>query len=203
MHRPPPRRPRVVLFGESLGAHTSQDAFLHTGTAGLRDVLVDRALWLGTPAASAWSRRADRLAVGEVSPDGVVRLTGARDVDRLDARAARRARYVLLAHDDDAIPLFTPELLYREPSWLAGARRPGVPGQAAWSTPVTFLQCAVDVKNANNAVRGAFDAVGHDYRADLARAVRFAFDLPCTDEQLSRLERMLRAEDAELVARWG
>jgi uncharacterized membrane protein len=26
---PPERRPRVVIFGESLGAHTSQDAFLH------------------------------------------------------------------------------------------------------------------------------------------------------------------------------
>ena len=29
---PPDRRPRVVLFGESLGAHTSQDTFLHWGT---------------------------------------------------------------------------------------------------------------------------------------------------------------------------
>src|SRR3954471_18493909 len=29
---PPERRPRVVLFGESLGAHTSQDVLLHWGT---------------------------------------------------------------------------------------------------------------------------------------------------------------------------
>ncbi|WP_372594760.1 alpha/beta-hydrolase family protein [Actinotalea sp.] len=201
--RPPDRRPRVALFGESLGAHTSQDAFLHTGTAGLARAMIDRALWLGTPAASAWSRRADALAVGEVSEDGIVRLTGAQEIDRLHPRAAARARYVLLAHDDDAIPLFSPELLIREPSWLAGPRRPGVPGQAAWSTPVTFLQCAVDVKNANNAVVGGFDAAGHDYRADLARAVRFAFGLPCTEAQLAAVERALRVEAAELVALWG
>ena len=43
----PDRRPRVVLFGESLGAHTSQDVFLHWGTlgpagAGHRPGAVDR-----------------------------------------------------------------------------------------------------------------------------------------------------------------
>jgi uncharacterized membrane protein len=54
--RPGPR-PRVVLFGESLGAHTSQDVFLHWGTLGLDALGIDRALWIGTPtAASGWSR---------------------------------------------------------------------------------------------------------------------------------------------------
>ena len=201
--RPPERRPRVVLFGESLGAHTSQDAFLHSGTTGLRRAMVDRALWIGTPAASAWSHGADHLGLGEVGPDGLVRLSGAHDIARLDPRAFRRARYVLLAHDDDAIPLFSPELLIREPSWLAGPRRPGVPGQAGWSTPVTFLQTAVDVKNANNLVAGAFGAVGHDYRADVARAVRFAFGLPCTDARLAGVEAALREEDQEMGALWG
>ena len=32
--RPADRRPRVVLFGESLGAWTSQDAFAQRGTQG-------------------------------------------------------------------------------------------------------------------------------------------------------------------------
>jgi uncharacterized membrane protein len=34
--RPPEKRPRMVLFGESLGAWTSQDAFAHRGTQGRR-----------------------------------------------------------------------------------------------------------------------------------------------------------------------
>ena len=34
LHDRPGPRPKVVVFGESLGAHTSQDAFLHWGTHG-------------------------------------------------------------------------------------------------------------------------------------------------------------------------
>ena len=63
--RPGPR-PRVVLFGESLGAHTSQDVFLHWGTLGLDAMGIDRALWIGTPYGSKWMRqvtRGDRLDV--------------------------------------------------------------------------------------------------------------------------------------------
>ena len=200
--RDPAHRPRLVLFGESLGAHTSQDAFLHTGTDGLRRGMVDRALWLGTPYASAWSRAADDLDVGTLAPGGVLRLTCAEDIDALDPRAAADARYVLLAHDDDAVALFSPELLVREPSWLAERRRPAVPGQARWSTPVTFLQSAVDVKNANNAVLGEFGSAGHDYRADVARAVRFAFGLSCSPTQLAAIEAALRSEDREQAALW-
>ena len=55
-----------MLFGESLGAHTSQDVFLHWGTLGLEAMGIDRALWIGTPYGSKWMRqvtRGDRLDV--------------------------------------------------------------------------------------------------------------------------------------------
>ncbi len=195
------RRPRVALFGESLGAHTSQDAFLHQGTEGLRRAMVDRALWLGTPYASAWPREIGVREPGRVCPDGVLRLTGADAIDELDPTDAQAARYVLIEHGDDAIALFGPELLVREPSWLSARRHDAVPGHARWSTPVTFLQCAVDVKNAN-ATPGAFGAVGHDYRADVARAVSFAFGLPCTPDQLRAIEAALRREDPENAMIW-
>ena len=51
---PPEKRPRVVLFGESLGAHTSQSAFVGWGTLGPQALGIDRALWIGTPEASTW-----------------------------------------------------------------------------------------------------------------------------------------------------
>ena len=47
-HRPGPR-PKVVLFGESLGAWTSQDPFVGRGTEGLVDAGIDYAIWIGTP----------------------------------------------------------------------------------------------------------------------------------------------------------
>ena len=46
---PSERRPKVVLFGESLGAHTSQDVFLHWE----RWAPGSMALWVGTPTRAA------------------------------------------------------------------------------------------------------------------------------------------------------
>ena len=54
--RPTGQRPRVVIFGESLGAWTSQDAFAHRGTQGLLDAGIDRAIWIGTPYMSKWKQ---------------------------------------------------------------------------------------------------------------------------------------------------
>ncbi len=110
----------------------------------------------------------------------MLRITRAEDLDTLAPEAAEAARYVLLSHDDDGVALFSPELLLRSPEWLGPDRPAVVPPQAAWSIPITFLQTAIDMKNAMNVVPGEFVASGHDYRADLARAVRFAYGLSCT-----------------------
>ena len=200
--RAPENRPRVVLFGESLGAHTSQDAFLHTGTRGLRALFVERALWIGTPYGSRWSHEIRDAARGDVRPGEVLRITRAEDLDTLAPEVAEAARYVLLSHDDDGVALFSPELLLRSPEWLGPDRPAVVPPQAAWSIPITFLQTAIDMKNAMNVVPGEFVASGHDYRADLARAVRFAYGLSCTDEQLAAVEAALRQEELDRAASW-
>ena len=54
---PPGKRPKFVLFGESLGAWTSQDAFVDQGTQGLVDAGVDHAIWIGTPHFSKWKEQ--------------------------------------------------------------------------------------------------------------------------------------------------
>jgi hypothetical protein len=46
-----------------------------------------------------------------------------------------------------------------------------------------------------NVVPGQFDANGHDYRADLARFVREAYALDCSDDQLARIEEALRQNE--------
>src|SRR5674476_608613 len=200
--RAPERRPRVVLFGESLGAFTSQDTFLHTGTRGLRVHFVDRALWLGTPYASGWAREVRDLDRPDVEPGEVLRSAGADDLDQLEPGVAEAARYVLLSHQDDGVTLFSPELLVRCPPWLGDQRTPAVPPQAGWSTPVTFLQTLIDAKNSADTTPGRFTGNGHDHRGDLARAVRFAFDLKCTDDQLAAVEAVLRQEDLDRATAW-
>ena len=196
------RRPRVVLFGESLGAFTSQDTFLHTGTRGLRVHFVDRALWLGTPYASGWAREVRDLDRPDVEPGEVLRSAGADDLDQLEPEVAEAARYVLLSHQDDGVTLFSLELLVRCPPWLGDQRTPAVPPQAGWSTPITFLQTLIDAKNSADTTPGRFTGSGHDHRGDLARAVRFAFDLKCTDDQLAAVEAALRQEDLDRATAW-
>ncbi len=50
-------RPKFVLFGESLGAWTSQDPFVDRGTQGLVDTGIDHAIWIGTPHFSKWKEQ--------------------------------------------------------------------------------------------------------------------------------------------------
>jgi uncharacterized membrane protein len=46
---PPERRPRVLVFGESMGAWTSSDVVMFQGIEGFDHYGIDRALWVGLP----------------------------------------------------------------------------------------------------------------------------------------------------------
>ena len=190
----PAGRPKFVLFGESLGAHTSQDAFVHRGTRGLIDRNVDGALWIGTPQASEWKEE----VLGKPRFDVDRSLVGVfNDIDEYEAlpEAERdRIRYVLLTHYNDAVAYFGPEILISRPSWLGepDTRPPGVSRSIRYGPVVTFLQTLVDMKNSANVIPGQFEAKGHDYRADLLRFVKGVFKLDASDEQLERVEDALR-----------
>ena len=197
--RPPAKRPRVVLFGESLGAWTSQDAFAHRGTQGLLDAGVDRAIWIGTPYMSKW--KAEVLDGGrpDVDPGLVGRFNDFGELEALDPEARGRLRYVMITHANDAVGHFGLDLLVRAPDWLgpAATRAGTVPGAQQWRSPTTFVQTLVDMKNAANVVPGQFEAKGHDYRADLARFVREVYALPASDDQLAAVEQALRAAELD------
>jgi uncharacterized membrane protein len=200
--RPGPRA-RVVLFGESLGAHTSQDVFLHWGTLGLDAMGIDRALWIGTPYGSKWMRqvtRGDRLDVDRET------VAVVNDHAQLAALAEQRGsppRFVLLSHDNDGVTKFGPDLLWYPPDWLGPSRpRPepvatgsprGIPPSMRWRPVTTFFQSLVDMKNAQTS--GPFGANQHDYRADLPRFLSDVYGLPASEEQLRRIEGTLQVRE--------
>ncbi len=193
----PEDRPKVVVFGESLGAHTSQAAFEGWGTLGPQALGIDRALWIGTPASSRW-----RLElVGRERPDVDRSLVAiVNDYDQflaLGHDAKEHARYVLLSHDNDGVTKFGADLIARRPEWL-GPSRPrleevpgrsprGIPASMRWRPVTTFFQLLVDMKNAQ--IPGSYRAWAHDYRPDLPEFIRDVFDLECTDEQLESIKR--------------
>jgi uncharacterized membrane protein len=191
--RPPARRPHVVLFGESLGAWTSQDAFIGTGTDGLLAHGVDRALWIGTPFRSKWKqqvlqgggRPAERALIGVFDDFG--------QVEALVPAERKRLRYFMVTHHDDPVAHWSTDLLVQSPPWLDAAKRPPrVPVTQRWVTPHTFVETFIDMKNASKIVPGVFEAKGHDYRGDLLRFVSEAFGLPADERQLTRIEAALR-----------
>ena len=197
--RPPERRPRVVLFGESLGAWTSQDAFAHRGTQGLLDAGVEGAIWIGTPYMSKWKNELLNSDRPDVDRSLVGRFNDFGELEALDPEARQRLRYVMITHDNDAVGHFGLDLLVRAPDWLGPARTRAatIPGAEQWRSPTTFVQTLVDMKNAANVVPGQFEARGHDYRADLARFIRQVYRLPASDAQLAAVERALRASELE------
>jgi len=200
---PEGRRPHLVGFGESLGAHIMQDAFLHEGVAGLHRVGMDRALFLGTPAGSKWARNW-RLDPEKTDPDGeVAEVASYQEWLALPPDDRARRRYVLLSHHEDPITRFEPALVVQEPGWLGSAdsRPPGVSHLASWYPLTTFVLTLVDVKNAMSVTPGTFFARGHDYRADLARMVSEAYGLPVTEAGLLAIERALRRREATWAER--
>jgi uncharacterized membrane protein len=200
---PEGHRPRLVGFGESLGAHTMQDAFLHEGVSGLHRVGMDRALFLGTPAGSKWASQW-RLDPDKADPDGeVAEVASYEEWLALPPADRARRRYVLLSHHEDPITRFEPALIVQQPGWLgpADGRPPGISHLASWYPLTTFVLTLMDVKNAMNVTPGTFFARGHDYRADLARMISEAYGLPATDAELLAIERALRRREAEWAQR--
>jgi uncharacterized membrane protein len=201
--RPPERRPKVLVFGESLGAWTSSDVVMFQGIEGFDHYGIDRALWVGLPGLAKWSRNGMARGSSELVPPGTVRVIDqAEELVAIGEAERDRLRATILSHDNDPIARLSPDLLVRRPEWLRERRGRGVPEGMRWRPLVTFWQTAIDAANAMVTVPGEFRSYGHDYRADMARVVREAYRLPEVGEtQMQRIEDALRRLELDRAAR--
>jgi uncharacterized membrane protein len=202
--RPPERRPRVLVFGESLGAWTSSDVVMFQGIEGFDHYGIDRALWVGLPWLAKWSRMGMTRGSSTLVPEGTLGVFDRHEqLQELDDEQRARLRAVILSHDNDPIAVMGPELLVRPPRWLSdGQRGRGVPESMHWRPLVTFIQTAMDAANAMVSVPGKFGSFGHDYRADMVRFVQDAYGLPAaTEQQLGRIDETLRSLELERAQR--
>ena len=198
---PEDQRPRVLVFGESLGAWASSDVLMKTGVDGLDHYGIDRALWFGMPQLARWSA-AGLARPGQLCPEGSVGVYDRwEEFERVSPEQRDELRIVQLSHDNDPITLVTPTLLYRAPEWLGEPRGRGVPEGQRWYPVVTGLQTMIDAANAMRNSPGNFRSTGHDYRADTARFVAEGYRLPYTEEQLASVEQVLRDLEREREGR--
>ena len=168
---PPDHRPKLVLYGESLGSMAGQAAF-----GFLSDVSkmgFDAVLWVGPPQASPlWHALIVRRDPGttEVQPrydnGRTVRFSEAidpADVDRVAGPPWVGTRVLFLQHPSDPVVWWSPDLLFGRPDWLIEPRGRDRSASMRWYPIVTFWQVSADLTNAE-AMPGGH---GHDYSNDI------------------------------------
>lgn len=201
--RPADQRPTVVMFGESLGAWSSQDAFIDQGTQGLVDAGIDYAIWIGTPMESKWKEQVLR----DVRPDVDRSLLGVfNDIEEwesLPESERDRIRYVMITHYNDGVAVFGPGLAVQAPEWLGDpdTRPPTVPRSQRWIPVTTFIQALIDNKNAARVEPGVFNADGHDYRADLVPFFSAVLGFGASDDRQAAIVTALETEESRRT-RW-
>ncbi|SUE30948.1 hypothetical membrane protein [Nocardia farcinica] len=161
--RPPDQRPKLFVYGESLGSQGSEAAF--DGLADLR-AKVDGALWVGPPNSNRlWEQFVARRDPGspEVLPvyaDGLVVRFAANPPDlAVPGPEWRSPRIAYLQHASDPIVWWSTDLIFSRPDWLSEPRGSDVSSQMRWAPFVTFWQVTADLTNA----QGVADGHGHRY----------------------------------------
>ncbi|MBL8581692.1 MAG: alpha/beta-hydrolase family protein [Rhizobiaceae bacterium] len=160
---PKDHRPKLYLFGLSLGAMNSD--LSHD----LFDVIADPyqgALWSGAPFTSrTWRDATDGRVPGSPAwlprfRDGsVIRFTGQKNSLGLDGAPWGPMRIVFLQYASDAITFFSTNYAFWTPEWMIGERGPDVSPDFRWIPIVTFLQLGIDLITATTTPMG----YGHVY----------------------------------------
>ena len=197
---PPEHRPRLYLFGLSLGALDSQGSF-H-----LHDVLADPfqgALWAGPPFRSpSW-----RSATAERDPGSpawrpryrngaVVRFMNQQGGLASPAGKWGPLRIVYLQYASDPITFFDVRSAFRQPDWMRTPRGPDVSPAFRWYPVVTMLQLAADMAAGAEATPPGF---GHNYAAEHYIDAWIALTEPegWSEADLARLKARFRERGEE------
>lgn len=167
----PQRRPRLMLFGESLGSLSGQGAFNY-----LPDVVekgFSAVLWVGPPNSSPlWKALTARRDPGtrEVQPrydDGrtvrFAQASGSAEIATVAAAPWDGTRVLFLQHASDPVVWWSPELLFAKPDWLE--EPPGHDRSASmrWYPIVTFWQVSADMVGNVTSSESAPVGHGHNY----------------------------------------
>ncbi|AQU81773.1 MULTISPECIES: alpha/beta hydrolase [unclassified Halomonas] len=193
-------RPKLYLFGLSLGALNSDLSF------DLYDIIDDPfhgALWSGPPFRSdTW--RSVTAGRDPGSPAWLPTFRGGSVVRFMNQTQGLQAapgewgdfRIAYLQYASDPITFFEPEAFWREPEWMRAPRGPDVSPELRWYPVVTMLQLLVDL-----ATGGAPPGFGHEIAAEHYIDAWAALSEPAgwDEQQLARLrDYFIQAREAHI-----
>ena len=159
---PSGQRPRLLIFGESLGSYGTEKTF---GTAERMVAGADGILLAGPTFANPIHRsltadRAPGTTVWDPSyPALPIELSA--EAAELRTLAGPPPKVVYMQNSSDPVVWWSPSLLWQKPGWLSGRRGPDVSPDMHWYPVVTFWQTTVDLVFANKAPTGH----GHVYKS--------------------------------------
>lgn len=188
---PPDRRPKLYLFGLSLGALNSDLS------VDLFDIVADPfqgALWSGPP----FSSKTWRYVAQDRVPDSPAWLPRFRDSSIIRFKNQENAlhipgaewspiRIVYLQYASDPITFFDPRILYRRPEWMIEPRGPDVSPYFQWFPIVTMLQLLIDIMAANSTPIGYGHVFAPEHYIDAWVEI---MDLEWPADQILRLKSL-------------
>lgn len=196
--------PKVVLYGNSLGAWSTQEIFKDGGVAGVED-LVDRVLWVGNPGPSGWRNQVlfpHRGMPTDPLRSHVREYSEVGDIDQLSSEEREQTRIWMHTRASDPVAKVDVDMLWRRPLFLESEHKDDLrmPVNAAYIPGVSFLQEFGDVITTS---RIADDPDrqrdGHTYRVDIVPDVAAAYFPEVTDRALvDRVEAAVEAQEREL-----
>ncbi|MCW2517028.1 MAG: rane protein [Mycobacterium sp.] len=193
---PEAQRPKLVVFGESLGSFGGEAPFLSLNNLLAR---TDGALFSGpTFNNTIWTDLTRTRDEG--SPEWLPIYDKGQNV-RFAAKAENlgrpadpwgQPRAVYLQHASDPIAWWNPDLLFSKPDWLREPRGYDVSPRMEWIPIVTFLQVSADMAVAVDVP----DGHGHVYVRDVANAWAAIMQPPgWTPAKTDELRPLLRSDE--------
>ncbi|GFG72355.1 alpha/beta hydrolase [Mycolicibacter senuensis] len=162
---PADHRPKLVLYGESLGAMAGQAAF--DWLPDIAELGFDAVLWVGPPQASPlWHALLVRRDPGSTATlprydnGRTVRFSQATYPSEIATIAAPPwdgPRVLFLQHASDPVVWWSTDLLFARPDWLTEAPGPDRTASMRWYPVVTFWQVSADLAH------GAAMPAGHGH----------------------------------------
>ena len=193
---PETQRPKLVVFGESLGSFGGEAPFLSLDNLIAR---TDGALFSGpTFNNTIWPDLTGNRDPG--SPQWLsiynrgenVRFVARSDDLNRPPDPWGHPRVVYLQHGSDPIAWWNPKLLFQKPDWLREPRGYDVSPRMQWIPVVTFLQVAADMAVAVNVP----DGHGHVYVRDVANSWAAVMRPPdWTPEKTEKLRPLLHSDE--------
>ena len=153
-------RPRLLIFGESLGSYGTERTFgsAERMVAGADGILLEGPMFANPVHRELTAGRAEGTTVWKPSyPDLPVRF--ACRADELRDLSGPPPKVVYLQNSTDPVVWWSPSLLWQRPRWLRGERGPEVTPDMHWYPGITFWQTTVDLIFANKVPTGR----GHVY----------------------------------------